>query len=82
MNLLWAPGFYEHRRDLQTARKDFGLTVPAHSGDSCRDVTVRCIKFVLPEDLDVSGSADSLCNRRKFISHYIDHDFECCNVVL
>ncbi len=86
MNLLWAPGFYEHRRDLQTAQKDFGLTVPAHSGDSCRDVTVRCIKFVLPEDLDVSGSADSLCNRRKFkakfISHYIDNDFECCNVVL
>lgn len=71
---------HEHKRGMKI------LTVPAHSGDSCRDVTVRCIKFVLPEDLDVSGSADSICNRRKFkakfISHYIDNDFECCNVVL
>lgn len=66
----------EHRRGLKT------MTVPAHTGASCRDVTVRCIKFVLPEDLDVSGSADSVCNRRnfraRFIAHYVDNDFECC----
>lgn len=32
----------EYRRGMKT------MTIPAHSGDSCRDVNVRCIKFVLP----------------------------------
>ena len=50
-------------------------------------MTVRCIKFVLPEDLDVSGgSSTAICNNRKFkarfVAHYIDNDFECCNIVL
>lgn len=66
----------EHKRGLKT------ITVPAHDKDSCRDVTVRCIRFVLPEDLDVSGDPDAICNERKFkarfIAHYIDNDFECC----
>lgn len=66
----------EHKRGLKT------ITVPAHDRDSCRDVTVRCIRFVLPEDLDVSGDPDAICNERKFkarfIAHYIDNDFECC----
>ena len=35
----------EHRRGMKT------VTVPAHHYESCRDVTVKCIKFVLPEDL-------------------------------
>lgn len=71
---------HEHKRGMKT------VTVPAHTGEKCRDITVRCLKFVLPEDLDVSGSAASLCNCRKFkarlIAHYIDHDFECCDLVL
>ena len=66
----------EHKRGLKT------ITVPAHDRPECRDVTVRCIRFVLPEDLAVSGDPDSICNRRKFkarfIAHYIDNDFECC----
>lgn len=66
----------EHKRGLKT------LTVPAHTRDTCSDVTVRCIKFVLPEDLNVSGS---MCSGRKlkakFIAHYIDNDFECCSLV-
>ena len=50
---------------------------------ACRDVLVKCITFVLPEDLDVSdGTPNSLCGirsfRARFISHYIDTDFECC----
>lgn len=59
------------------------MAVPAHNKQTCQNVTVRCIKFVLPECLDVSGSPDSICNDRKFkasfIAHYIDNDFECCN---
>lgn len=66
----------EYRRGMKT------VTVPAHTQTSCRDITVRCIKFILPEDLDVSGSGDGLCNERNFnariFSHYIDSDFECC----
>lgn len=67
----------EHKRGMKI------LTVPAHTRSSCRDVTVRCLKFVLPEDLDVSGSADSLCGNRdlrvKVLANYVDNDFECCH---
>ena len=31
------------------------ITIPAHDQPGCRDVLVRCIKFVVPGDLDVSG---------------------------
>ncbi len=66
----------EHKRGMKT------ITVPAHTHDTCRDVLVRCIKFVLPEDLDVSGGSVSICNERRFrarlIAHYVDYDFECC----
>ena len=66
----------EYKRGLKT------MTIPAHTRDSCRDVTVRCIKFVLPEDLDVSGDATAICNDRRFrarlIANYVDYDFECC----
>lgn len=66
----------EHKRGMKT------MTIPAHTNDSCRDVLVRCIKFVFPEDLDVSGSTTSICNERRFrarlIAHYVDFDFECC----
>lgn len=72
----------EYKRGLKT------MTVPAHTRESCRDITIHCINFVLPEDLDVSNTTGSMCNTRnfkvRFIAHYIDNDFEyqCCDVVL
>ena len=70
----------EYRRGMKT------MVIPAHTKEACQDVTVRCIKFVLPESLDVSGSAGSICNARnfkaRFVAHYIDNDFACCNTVL
>ena len=70
----------EYKRGLKT------MTVPAHTGESCRDVVVRHVKFVLPEDLDVSGSPNDICNIRnfkaRFIAHYIDNDFDCCDLML
>lgn len=70
----------EYRRGMKT------VLIPAHTGETCRDVTVRCIKFVLPESLDVSGATDSLCNSRnfkaRFIANYIDAGFACCDTVL
>lgn len=59
------------------------LTVPAHFRTGCQDISVRCIKFVLPDDLNVSCSAR--CCERNFkarvISHYIDSGFACCGNV-
>lgn len=70
----------EYKRGMKT------MTIPAHTGASCRDVTVRCIKFVLPEDLDVSGTDKGICRKRyfkaRFIAHYIDNDFDCCDVII
>lgn len=60
----------EHKRGMKT------MVIPAHSHLTCRDVKINCIKFVLPEELDVSGSESSICNNRnfkvRFITHYID----------
>lgn len=65
------------------------MTIPAHNAPTCRDVLVKCIKFVLPEDLDIGcscSSSPSLCNKRNFkvrvIAHPIDSDFQCCNIVV
>ena len=52
------------------------LTVPAHNGDGCRDVTVRCIRFVLPEENGTLCPTRRL--RARFLANYIDNDFECC----
>ncbi len=63
------------------------ITIPAHNYPNCRDVLVKCIKFVLPEDLDVSGGTPrSMCNARnfkaRFIAHNIDTDYRCCDSVI
>ena len=63
------------------------MTIPAHSFPVCRDVLVKCIKFVVPEDLDVSGAfTQMMCNARnfkvRFIAHHIDTDFRCCESVI
>ena len=75
LNEVDANGF-EQKRGMKT------MTVPSHTNESCRDVTIRCITFVLPEDLDVSDNTGSICNQRnfraRFIAHYIDHDYDCC----
>lgn len=67
----------EHKRGMKT------MVIPAHSRSICHDVKVNCIKFVLPEELDVSGVDNAMCNNRKFkarfIANYIDNDFYCCD---
>lgn len=67
----------EYQRGMKT------LTIPAHNHPTCRDVLVKCVKFVLPEDLDVSGGTpNAMCNTRnfkaRFIAHHIDSDHHCC----
>lgn len=57
----------EYSRGLKT------MVIPAHTQASCQDVTVRCVKFVLPEELDVSGNTNVLCNERHFVARFIAH---------
>ena len=65
----------EHKRGIKT------LTIPAHQQTACQNVLVRCVKFVLPEDLDVFDTT-TMCNEREFrvriLANYIDNGFECC----
>ncbi|MDE6661275.1 MAG: VWA domain-containing protein [Anaeroplasmataceae bacterium] len=67
----------EHTRGMKT------LTIPALTGTTCQNVTLRCIKFVLPGDLD-NGSSCATCNTKKYkvrlIANYIDFDFKCCDL--
>lgn len=67
----------EHQRGMKA------MTIPAHDSPACRDVSVRCIRFVVPEDLSVSGG---MCGPRRFkarlIAHYIDTDYRCCESVI
>lgn len=64
----------EHQRGMKA------FTIPAHSAPVCRDVLVKCIKFVVPEDLNVSGTA--MCSPRKFkarfLANNIDTAYRCC----
>lgn len=64
----------EHQRGMKA------FTIPAHSAPVCRDVLVKCIKFVVPEDLNVSGTA--MCSPRKFkarfLANNIDTDYRYC----
>lgn len=67
----------EHPRGLKT------VTIPAHSYPSCRDVLVKCIRFVLPDDLSVSCSqGGGMCGTRnlkaRVIAHTIDTCYKCC----
>ena len=68
----------EYQRGMKT------MTIPAHDFPMCRDVLVKCIKFVVPEDLNVSG--DGMCTSRKFkvrfLVNYIDTDYRCCESMI
>ena len=75
------PRGVEYRRGLKT------ITVPAHNYPYCRDIQVKCIRFVLPEDLNVStDNPTGMCSprnlRARFIAHTIDNDYNCCDTLL
>ena len=57
------------------------FTIPAHYYETCRDIRVKCIRFVLPEDMSTQ-SKTTLCGKRTFkarvMANYADYDFECC----
>ena len=70
----------EHPRGMKT------VTIPKHHCPTCRNVLVRGIRFILPEDLNVSGTQGRLCSPRdlrvRLFSHYVDYDFQCSDVTV
>ena len=59
------------------------LTLPAHNAPSCRNIRVKCVRFVLPEDLSaVEEELGCMCRERSFrvrtIAHPVDYGFRCC----
>jgi Ca-activated chloride channel family protein len=60
---------HEYKRGMKT------MAIPAHTRSTCQDIKIRRIKFVLPEELDVSGSPNSICNQRNFKARFIAHFF-------
>lgn len=68
----------EHQRGMKA------MTIPAHNFPTCRDVLVKCIKFVVPEDLNVAGGA--ICSPRRFkarfIANSVDTDYHCCESII
>ena len=65
----------EHPRGMKT------VAVPPQPGPGCRDVTLRCIPFVVPEAL--TEHPDTLCQPRRFqarvLANYTDADVCCCS---
>lgn len=70
----------EHSRGMQT------LTVPGHHHQDCDDIKVKCVRFVLPDDLDVRKEEKSKCKKRNFkariITNYVDNNFLCCGFTM
>lgn len=67
----------EYQRGMKT------FTIPAHAFPNCRDILIKCIKFVVPEDLnELTANPNALCGERqfkaRFIAHNIDTDYSCC----
>lgn len=64
---------------IEVPRGIKALTIPAHYYPKCRDVLVKGIKFVLPDNANRSTCK---CIKRelqvRFISHLVDSGYECC----
>lgn len=55
------------------------LTIPAVSGEVCRDININCVTFVVPELPDSTlPSCAERTYRARFIANYIDSDFTPC----
>ena len=70
----------EHTRGIKA------ITVPAHSSSGCRDILVKCIRFVLPDNLSITcSSGTGMCGARnlkaRVIAHNIDSEYNCCGTI-
>lgn len=65
----------EHVRGMKT------MTLPAHHEQSCRDIVVENLRFVLPEDISLAENGAAGCGQRSFRIrthvHYVDVNDSC-----
>ncbi|MGM9969287.1 MAG: VWA domain-containing protein [Anaeroplasma sp.] len=54
------------------------MIVPAHYSETCKDVLIRCIKFVLPDEGPMCPTRNL---RARFIANYIDFSYQCCELI-
>lgn len=56
----------EYQRGMKT------MTLPAHRYEGCRDIQVKCIQFVVPEDISENGEPEHAMRApRKFKVRFI-----------
>ncbi len=68
----------DEKEEFSRGMKTF--TIPAHSCSSCRDITFKNIKFVVPEDISLNNCTRMCCARNfrvKVLANYIDNNFDC-----
>ena len=57
------------------------FTIPAHNASGCRDVEIRGISFVLPEDINPCDKNGCFCEPRsvdvRVYANYLDYDDPC-----
>lgn len=69
----------EQDQEIKRGMKFF--TIPAHHGPNCRDVDLRCIRFILPDLSCPCGASQTGCRPQirliaRAFAHYIDFDFD------
>lgn len=69
----------EHIRGFKT------VLLPPTGRCVCEDICVKCLRFVIPDALDVSGGCNP-CGSRKFVvrftANYVDSDFSVCGCLV
>lgn len=67
--------------DVEHVRGMKAMTLPAHHEQSCRDIVVEGVRFVLPEDVSLSSGEKNNCGERRFRVrthvHYMDVNDAC-----
>ena len=71
--------------DPEGCEHDRGMKVyeiRPQAGETCRDVVLNCVQFVVPESVRTWGNPESLCEKRRFLvrvlANYLDTDYTCC----
>lgn len=79
-----AVGITVHEVDASGQERSRGfhsVTVPAHSGNACCDITLPTVRFILPEDLRTEGESGCSGKRRHFVirttNRYVDSSVTC-----
>ena len=69
----------EHSRGLKT------YEIPPQGGETCRDIILECVQFVVPESTKTWCRDQGICGERNFrarvLANYLDTDFICCDKI-